>query len=41
LQPGLMAPKLSSLRTSFRALFITPNEGICQIRSAHGPVGLN
>src|SRR6266542_4299394 len=28
-----MRPQLSSFRTSIRALFITPNEGICQIRT--------
>jgi hypothetical protein len=31
LQPRLMAPQLFSLHTPFRALFIAPNEGNCQI----------
>jgi hypothetical protein len=29
------------LRTSLRALVITPDEGICQIRNIRGPVGLS
>ena len=33
----LTVPQPSSLHTSCRALFITPNEGVCQIRSAGKP----